>query len=68
MWQWLYWAYHEEGKVVTWGIFVKELWSLFGPTDCEEFNEALSRIEQINSLRDYQREFERLENRVSGWT
>ena len=24
-WQWLLRAYHEEGKVVTWGIFVKEL-------------------------------------------
>ena len=54
--------------MVTWGIFVEELWSLFFPTDCEDFNEALLKIEQINSLRDYQREFERLENMVSGWT
>ena len=54
--------------MVTWGMLVKELWSLFCPTDYEDFNEALSKIEQINSLRDYQREFERLENMVSGWT
>ena len=67
-WQWLRRAYHEEGKVVTWGIFVEELWSRFGPTDCEDFDEALSKIEQKGSLRDYQKEFERLGNKVSGWT
>ena len=67
-WQWLRWAYHEEGKVVTWGILVEELWSRFSPTDCEDFDEALSKIEQKGSLRDYQKEFERLGNKVSGWT
>ena len=36
--------------MVTWGIFVEELWSHFGPTDCEDFDEALSKIEQIGSL------------------
>ena len=40
-WQWLRRAYHEEGKVGTWGIFVEELWSRFGPTGCEDFDEAL---------------------------
>ena len=49
-------------------FFFEELWSLFGATDCEDFDEALSKIEQIGPLRDYQKEFERLENRVSGWT
>ena len=67
-WQWLRRAYHEEGKVVTWGIFVEELWSRFGPIDCEDFDEALSKIEQKGSLRDYQKEFERLGNKVGGWT
>jgi hypothetical protein len=37
----------------------------FGPTDCDE---ALSRVCQVGSLRDYQKEFERLGNRVHGWT
>jgi hypothetical protein len=32
------------------------------------FDEALSRIRQHASLRDYQKEFERLSNRVRGWT
>lgn len=67
-WQWMYRTYQEEGKEVTWSIFVEELWSRFGPTDCEDFDESLSRIRQTGSLRDYQREFERLGNRVQGWT
>ena len=49
-WQRLRRAYHEERKVVTWGIFIEELWSLFGPTDCEDFDETLSKIEQKGSL------------------
>ncbi|KAH9650339.1 hypothetical protein KPL70_026342 [Citrus sinensis] len=46
----------------------KELWARFGPTDCEDFDEALSRVEQTDSLREYQKEFERLGNRVHGWS
>ncbi|KAH7557220.1 hypothetical protein JRO89_XS11G0077000 [Xanthoceras sorbifolium] len=42
--------------------------SRFGPTDCEDFDEALSKIRQSGSLRDYQKEFEKLGNRVQGWT
>lgn len=53
---------------MTWSIFVEELWSRFGPTDCEDFDEALSKIRQTGSLRDYQKEFERLGNWVQGWT
>ncbi|KAL5745583.1 hypothetical protein ACOSP7_026729 [Xanthoceras sorbifolium] len=56
-WQWLRRAYHEEGNE-----------SRFGPTDCEDFDEALSKIRQSGSLRDYQKEFEKLGNRVQGWT
>ena len=40
-WQWLRRAYHEERKEVMWDIFVEELWSRFGPTDCEDFDESL---------------------------
>ncbi|XP_058111277.1 uncharacterized protein LOC131254302 [Magnolia sinica] len=48
--------------------FEDELWARFGPSDCEDFDEALSRIRQTGSLREYQREFEQLGNRVTGWT
>jgi hypothetical protein len=52
---------------VTWDIFQEELWARFGPTECEDFDEALSKVKQERSLREYQKEFERLGNRVHGW-
>ena len=53
---------------MTWLNFEEELWARFEPTECEDFNEALSRVRQMGSLRDYQKEFEKLGNRVHGWT
>ncbi|KAL9429100.1 hypothetical protein AB3S75_030999 [Citrus x aurantiifolia] len=67
-WQWLHKAYKKEGRMVTWTDFEEELWARFGPTECEDFDEALSKLRQVGTLRDYQREFERLGNRVHGWT
>ncbi|KAJ0020779.1 hypothetical protein Pint_31593 [Pistacia integerrima] len=68
-WQWLRRSYKEEGKeVMTWEIFQEELWARFGPTECEDFDKVLSKVKQVGSLRDYQKEFERLGNRVQGWT
>ena len=67
-WQWLRKAYQEEGKEVSWGMFVEEIWSCFGLIDCEDFDELLSKIQQIRSLQDHQKEFERLGSRVHGWT
>ncbi|RVW68732.1 Transposon Tf2-2 polyprotein [Vitis vinifera] len=62
-WQWLNRTYKEENRTVTWTMFADELWARFGPTDGEDFDEALSHIKQSGSLRDYQREFEKLGNR-----
>ncbi|KAF2325565.1 hypothetical protein GH714_030423 [Hevea brasiliensis] len=67
-WQWLRRAYKEEQREITWAIFEEELWARFGPTECEDFDEDLSRVKQVGSLRDYQKEFEKLGNRVQGWT
>ena len=67
-WQWLRRAYQEEGRLVTWETFEEELWARFGPTESEDFDEALSRVKQTGSLREYQKEFKRLGNRVHGWT
>ncbi|KAG8658352.1 hypothetical protein MANES_03G138751v8 [Manihot esculenta] len=67
-WRWLKRSYEEEGKEVSWDTFVEELWSRFGPTECEDFDESLSKIRQTGPLRDYQREFEWLGNKVKGWT
>lgn len=54
--------------MMTWEKFVEELWARFGPSECEDFNESLSRIKQVGSLRDYQSDFEKLGNIVRGWT
>ncbi|KAL9429349.1 hypothetical protein AB3S75_031212 [Citrus x aurantiifolia] len=67
-WHWLCRSYQEDGQAVTWNTFVDELWARFGPTECENFDEALSRMQQTGTLRDYQKEFERLGNKVHGWT
>ncbi|KAF2298467.1 hypothetical protein GH714_023683 [Hevea brasiliensis] len=67
-WQWLRRTHTEAGTAVTWEVFSEELWSRFGPTDFEDFDELLSKIRQTGDLRDYQREFERLGNSVRGWT
>jgi len=53
---------------VTWETFVEELWARCGPTDCEDFDEALSWVKQTGTLCEYQKEFEKLGNRVQGWT
>ena len=66
-WQWLRRSYKEEDREVTWDIFQEELWAQFAPTECEDFDEALSKVKQEGSLREYQKEFERLSNRVHGW-
>ncbi|KAH9696914.1 hypothetical protein KPL71_023390 [Citrus sinensis] len=66
--QWMRRDYEEEKRPVTWKIFVEELWARFGPTECEDFDEALSRVRQTGSLREYQKEFERLGNQVHGWS
>ncbi|KAL4318963.1 hypothetical protein GQ457_18G015170 [Hibiscus cannabinus] len=67
-WRWMRRSYMNDDKEITWELFVEELWARFGPTDCEDFHEALSKIKQVGTLRDYQKEFERLGNRVQGWS
>lgn len=53
---------------ISWIKFEEELWVRFGSTKFKYRVEALSRIRQISSLPDYQREFEHLVNKVHGWT
>ncbi|CAL1395604.1 unnamed protein product [Linum trigynum] len=67
-WRWLQKSYIQEGLNVTWELFANELWTRFGPADEDDADEALSRIRQTGTLRDYQREFERLGNKVQVWT
>ncbi|EEF28928.1 conserved hypothetical protein [Ricinus communis] len=65
--QWLQWlqrSYKQDGGEITWDIFKKELVSRFDPGIETDFGEALSRVKQTGSLKDYRKEFERLSNRV----
>ncbi|KAH9770474.1 hypothetical protein KPL71_012393 [Citrus sinensis] len=66
-WQWLKRVYQDEGIIITWRMFKREIIARFGPTGYECFDEALSRVKQTGTLRDYQREFEKLATRVIGW-
>ncbi|KAJ0044670.1 hypothetical protein Pint_04337 [Pistacia integerrima] len=66
--RWIRKTFQEEGRALSWADFEDELWARFGPSECKDFDEALSRIHQDGSLRDYQWEFEHLGNRVRGWT
>ena len=45
-------AYAEEETEITWEVFEEELWARFGPTECEDFDEALSKIKQAGTFRD----------------
>ncbi|GJV54173.1 putative mitochondrial protein [Tanacetum coccineum] len=67
-WRWLRKAYQEERKEVTWDIFYEELWPRYGPTDFKDFDEALLMVQHSNPFREYQKKFERLGNKVRGWT
>jgi hypothetical protein len=60
-------VYKESQLPITWKVFEKELLIRFGPTEVEDYDEALSRIQQEGTLREYQQEFERWANRVDGW-
>ncbi|XP_023638902.1 uncharacterized protein LOC111830637 [Capsella rubella] len=57
-----------DAHTTPWGVFESELWKRFGPTKGPHFHEALSKIQQTGSLREYQREFEQLQNRVENWS
>lgn len=67
-WQVISKALREDQIPIRWMVFEEELWGRFGPTDGEDFHEALSRVRQTGTLSDYQQEFKRLHNKVRGWS
>jgi hypothetical protein len=66
-WQWVHRMYREEQVAISWEVFEQELLVCFGPTEVEDYDEALTKIQQTDTLLDYRQEFERLTNRVEGW-
>ncbi|KAA8536711.1 hypothetical protein F0562_029189 [Nyssa sinensis] len=49
-WQWIRMTFREEGCNLSWANFEDELWAHFGPLECEDFDEALSRIRQDDGI------------------
>ncbi|XP_052172235.1 uncharacterized protein LOC127788163 [Diospyros lotus] len=66
-WQWLSGTYESQGKSICWKDFEQEVRTHFGPTGFVDYNEVLSEMRQTGSLRDYQREFERVATQVDDW-
>jgi hypothetical protein len=50
-WQWMKKVYLEEKIAFTWVVFKKELIICFGPTEIEDYDEALSQIQQHRTSR-----------------
>jgi hypothetical protein len=49
-------------------IFEHEVVVRFGPNEYEDYDESLFGVQQHGSLHDYQAKFEKLANRVKGWS
>jgi hypothetical protein len=65
--KWVTKVYQDENQPITWPILEKELLARFGPTEYEDYDEALSWVKQKGTLREYHKELEKLVNRVVGW-
>ncbi|XP_052203044.1 uncharacterized protein LOC127808510 [Diospyros lotus] len=66
-WQWLSCTYDNQGRGIRWKDFEMEVRTRFGPTGFVDYDEVLSKMRQTGSLRDYQREFERVATQVEDW-
>ncbi|XP_052179706.1 uncharacterized protein LOC127793015 isoform X1 [Diospyros lotus] len=66
-WQWLSRTYDNQGRGIRWKDFEMEVRTRFGPTGFVDYDEVLSKMRQTGSLRDYQREFERVSTQVEDW-
>ena len=64
--QWYQW-FEKKQTHVSWEDFTQALCVRFGPSDYENFDEALAKLRQMGSVREYQTQFERLASRVEKW-
>lgn len=62
---WFQWLHHNQ-LLTTWEEFTRALELRFGPSSFENHQQALFKLQQTGTVSDYQREFERLCNRVVG--
>ena len=64
--QWYRW-FEKAWPNITWEEFTQALCVRFGPTDYEDFDEALAKLQQTGTVHEYQTQFERLPTRVQDW-
>lgn len=62
---WYQWMYNNH-LMSTWEAFVHALEVRFGPSSYDNHQQALFKLKQTTSVAEYQKEFERLCNRVTG--
>nr|GEX81733.1 ATP-dependent DNA helicase RecG [Tanacetum cinerariifolium] len=53
------------GLITTWARFEESVRNFFGPSEYEDPNGALSKLLQLGTVKDYQREFKKLMNRAT---
>ncbi|KAL4608000.1 hypothetical protein ACB092_09G215900 [Castanea dentata] len=64
--QWYQW-FEKARRNVSWEEFTHALCVRFGPSDYEDFDEALAKLRQTGTVREYQAQFERIASRVHEW-
>ncbi|GKD00201.1 ty3-gypsy retrotransposon protein [Tanacetum coccineum] len=62
--KWFWWM-SRNGLITTWDRFVESVKNRVGPSKYEDTQGALSKLLQLGTVEDYQREFEKLMNRVT---
>ncbi|GJW58335.1 retrotransposon-related protein [Tanacetum coccineum] len=62
--EWFQWM-TRNGLITTWARFEESVRNCFGPSEYEDLNGALSKLLQLGTEKDYQREFEKLMNRAT---
>ncbi|GKD66061.1 retrotransposon-related protein [Tanacetum coccineum] len=63
--EWFQWM-TRNGLITTWARFEESMKNHFGPSKYEDSKGALSKLLQLGMVEDYQREFEKLMNQVTG--
>ncbi|GJV54976.1 ty3-gypsy retrotransposon protein [Tanacetum coccineum] len=61
--EWFRWM-SQNGLITTWDRFVESVKNRFGLSKYEDLQRALSKLVQLGTVEDYQREFEKLMNSV----
>ena len=65
--QWFDWFEHTYG-ILSWRQFKEGLLIRFRPTDYENIDGQLAKIQQTSTIQEYQTRFERLSNQTHDWS